>query len=522
MMEEFAHTPLEKQYLRTFLLRSMQIACGVKELCKTLGITETDDELRNEFQALDKHAALALTCKELNDFCTGKRFHPLIDKLRNKTAAWHLSKTSPLDYDKQIADMQKKHTEDFAQLKKIHQIEIDNMKSGIAAAGTEIAQLNGLMTSQEAQIRQIGITLPALRITTKITSELASERFQLKALHESVQTSLTALNDLTTNPSTPLGTDTAAILQALMPVVASLQMTGSASGGTPDPAFTAEFEARIQELEESHQNLEAQLRESNEQVEEWEKFYADVHKNFVKVVNGALNSALCIASGVLKQSEFTSLADPLKSLQLGTTYKKILSKEGTDTQFTDSVVGLTLLREHLTALKRTNDTLLKKKMPPQSDVHLKTALESAFPSAPPPSSGDGLGELLDSVAMFSVPRRSFGKMICAQYEVGKSILIPCSAYKFEDFAGDPDFCALVFDVGEQTIKACIPETNNPILYVETRSLMQLLITQSKMAALYAFFSPFFQGTSEQQTYYLKTLSKLIPKNLCPGGVQPTQ
>jgi hypothetical protein len=124
--------------------------------------------------------------------------------------------------------------------------------------------------------------------------------------------------------------------------------------------------------------------------------------------------------------------------------------------------------------------------------------------------------------MFSVPRSSFEKMICAQFEVGKSILIPCSAYKFEEFAGDPDFCALVFDVGQQTIKPCIPETNNPILYVETQSLMQILITQSKMAALYAFFSPFFQDQSEQPTYYLKTLSKLILTNIRLGGVKPAQ
>jgi hypothetical protein len=245
MMEEFAHTALEKQYLRTFLLRSMQIACGVKELCKALNITETDDELRNEFQSLDKHAALSLTCKELNEYCAGKRLHPLIDKLRNKTAAWHSSKITPGEYQNQIADLQKKHTADFALLKTNHQLEIDSMKSGIAAAGTEMAKLNDLMTSQEAQMKLIGSTLPALRSATKITSELASERTQLKALHENVKTSLTALNALTTSPSPTLGADTAAILQALMPVVASLQMTGSASWGTLDPSLSVELEKGV-------------------------------------------------------------------------------------------------------------------------------------------------------------------------------------------------------------------------------------------------------------------------------------
>jgi hypothetical protein len=174
--------------------------------------------------------------------------------------------------------------------------------------------------------------------------------------------------------------------------------------------------------------------------------------------------------------------------------------EGSDTQFKDSVEGLTLLRGHLSELKKANTVLLSRNVSTAKETQVKSSIDTAFPFPPTTSPSDDLGKLLDSVAMFSVPRQSFGTMIYAQYEVCQSILTPCSSYKFDEFVSDPEFCALVFDVTQQTIKSCIPETNNPILFVETQSFMQILITQSKMAALYAFFAPTVEGESDEKSY----------------------
>lgn len=488
----FAGSQVEQQYPRAFLLRSLEIACGFKNMYAQTFSPPPDSILEKELRQLDDHVFQNVTSTEINAYYTGSKLHPDVTKMLELVKSYQSKGKTADEYEKTIADMQKEHQEQINKLNAAHGLELTAFKTGLAHPDTQLGQLKEKILEQQTKLTELLDIKVPLYDAVKYTHTMGVLELQLLTTKNEVQKMLTRISD--DIKSGTLNNATQETIQILSNYMIASGSTATADSSAAVLQMKQSYDASIAQLEQEKKNLKdevTQLKETTKQLEtdklkhtekltQWGEFYTDGHKpltDFIPRLLTAINPSTYDVNALIKLQNDVRL---WKSKNVPTKYAKLTEVTDVEQSFSETAGHIVKLIEAIRWACEVCNKFSQKGVTSSnqiSRVFLDTYKQS-YPST--------LQTLFAVHTACCMQPAEYKRMLMNHWSLCQfTSLNRYTILKSPGLERDPQFTYVVLDIGDKQVRPCILDIASPLLRVETISLLESLISRAKSTAMNA-------------------------------------